>query len=33
MGVASPYWMKAIDPTVAKINNARSAPVVAGVQK
>jgi NADH-quinone oxidoreductase subunit M len=33
MGIASPLWMKAIDPAVSKINSARSAPVVAGVQR
>jgi NADH-quinone oxidoreductase subunit M len=33
MGIASPYWMKAIDPTAAKINSTHSTPVVAGVQR
>jgi NADH-quinone oxidoreductase subunit M len=33
MGIASPYWMKSIDPAVAKINSARSSTVVAEVTR
>jgi NADH-quinone oxidoreductase subunit M len=33
MGISSPYWMKAIDPTVAKINSARTGSVLAEAQK
>ena len=29
MGISSPYWMKAIDPAVAKVNSARTANVFA----